>query len=65
MAPNVKGWSDTLQEFLSVRGYLRGEVSEHDIWAARAWFLIRSGHTEMSLWERSTLVSVSHCNDKS
>ena len=25
MAPNVKGWSDTLQNFLAVRGFLLGE----------------------------------------
>ena len=25
MAPNVNGWSSTLQNFLSVRGYLLGE----------------------------------------
>jgi hypothetical protein len=25
MAPNVTGWSSSLQEFLSLRGYLLGE----------------------------------------
>ena len=25
MAPNVTGWSNTLQDFLSIRGYLVGE----------------------------------------
>ena len=30
MAPNVKGWSDTLQSFLTVRGFLLGEkVCDH------------------------------------
>jgi len=37
MAPNVKGWSSTLQNFLSVCGYLLGEeVCDHDLWVACA-----------------------------
>ena len=35
MAPNVKGWSSTLQDFLMARGYLLGEkVCDFGIWAA-------------------------------
>jgi hypothetical protein len=65
MAPNVKGWSDTLQSFLAVCSFLLGgKVRDHDIQATRVRCSIQSGCITTALWECATLVPVPDCDSE-
>jgi hypothetical protein len=64
MAPNVAGWSSTLQYFLSIRGYL---VSEKVcIFLSRFCVALRNhlGNDLVALWKCVALVSSSKCDGR-
>ena len=64
MAPNVAGWSSTLQFFLSTRGYLVGEKVCVSLPGFRTARTSHSGHDSAALWQRVALVSSSRCNGR-
>jgi hypothetical protein len=64
MAPNVAGWSSTLQYFLSIRGYLVGEKVR--VFLTRFRMALRShlGNDSAALRKCIALVSSSHCDGR-